>query len=144
MKNIFIALFFLILVISVLYFDILEWNQFNQKTRLVAVNYYAENCPKCKTLNQKMRKVEWLFAQKPIVFIHYDIHQKIMNRKIKRMGFQETVRSEVGVGYVQVYDVIQQKPLLKITPNLSWEEMEEKIAILLEKNEDSLNVKAVF
>ncbi len=131
MKNVFVAIFFLILLISVLYFDVLEWNQFDQNTKLVAVTYTAQNCLRCQELNHKMRKVAWAFAQKPIVFIQYDIHQKENTKKIRKTGLQDLLRQEVEVGFVQVYDIAQHQTLLKISPDLSWEEIQAQIQVLL-------------
>ncbi len=135
MKNFFVALFFLILVISVLYFDFLKWNQFDEKTQLVAVVYQAENCPSCKLLSQKMHKVEWFFAQKPIVFIHYDIHQTVQGRFIRKIGFDVVAKKEIGAGFVVVYDRSTKKTLLKIPSHWRWEEIQENIAQLLTKKQ---------
>ncbi len=137
MKNFFVALFFLILLISVLYFDFLEWNQFDDKTQLVAVVYQAENCPSCKVLNQKMHKIEWLFAQKPIVFIHYDIHQRVQGRFMRRIGFEEVAKQAIGAGFVVIYDRNTKEVLLKIPSDWQWEWMQENIERLLEKQKHS-------
>lgn len=137
MKNFFVTLFFLILVISVLYFDFLEWNQFDEKTQLIAVVYQAENCPSCKELNQKMHKIEWLFAQKPIVFIHYDIHQAVQGRFIRKIGFDEIAKKEMGAGFVVIYDRPTKQSLLKIPSHWQWEQIQESIEQLLEKQKHS-------
>ena len=118
-----------------IYGDFLKWNQLDENTRIIAVTYYADHCVNCKSLAHKMRRIKWVFARKPVIFIDYDksnLHKRTYSRKkLENIHMLTPALKNEGLAYTALFDYASKKLLLKLNYDETAEEMEHKIRLLL-------------
>lgn len=131
MRTFFTALFLIIILVSVVYFKIFDWNQLDHNTKWVAIQYERPNCQPCQRLEQKMHKIRWWFAQKPIVFIRYDRSQASNLTQLKRSGFWQIATQDTSQAALVIYHRFSKKTALKLSSGLDWEVMQMKIDSLI-------------
>lgn len=134
MRNFFLLLFLAILLVSVLFVG-LDWNRFNERTKIIAVHYYAENCRECRELEHKMRKIAWVYARSPIVFLTYDQsnaeRKSFSEKKLSQVGILSKAREVGELRLVMLYEVKTGRQVARIYSGETITQIDQKIRKLL-------------
>ncbi|NJL14166.1 MAG: hypothetical protein HC913_14920 [Microscillaceae bacterium] len=131
MRKFALAIAFLLMVVSVLYFDFLDWNQLRAETRFWWWNFPLRQKPLAM-------KVSWppalALAQQPFVFVRYDPAQPQPPTKLQKTGLLALVRRTARPEALSVYHLATARLVGQFSLREPWERLQARLDSLAQKN----------
>lgn len=106
----------------------------------MVVQFYSDKCTRCRELNHKMLKVNWLLGREPILFINYDqsnaTTMEESEKKLQVWGLTQTVKKERRVSGLSVFDLKSKKKLIQMEANDEVVKIESTLRKLLKMTDN--------
>ncbi|GAB4397636.1 MAG: hypothetical protein OHK0053_14550 [Microscillaceae bacterium] len=132
MRKFALAVAFLLMVVSVLYFDFLDWNQLRAETRFLVVEFPPP--AKASGYESKLARLRWLFAQQPFVFVRYDPTQPHPPTQLQKTGLLAQVRRTARPEALSVYHLASARLVGQFSLHEPWEQLQARLDSLAQKN----------
>lgn len=126
--------FFIFLIICTIIFFVLytrsdiNWANHHKEYDWVVIEYYDKYKPECQKLHHHLHQVAWVMAREKILFGTYDKTNKQTLKKTKenfmKIGFNDIIQQNEGVGYAWLVRKKDKKKVLKIEKDISAQEIE--------------------
>jgi hypothetical protein len=129
MKKVFILLFIIITLVSVLYTGIRQ-HRLSQEAFVTVIFYYDEKIAECRELERTMHQLGWIFGREPVIFLTYDIsnpqRRAASDKQLQHTGIS-TAQAAQYVKQIVLYSSKNKQKLHTFTTKDDLNQIERKI-----------------